>query len=66
MKRCLARKIRHKYGDKALNNLQSLPMVSILFEWQPGMPVQVSDNYSHEDDPILLPWFLESYGKIVK
>ncbi|CAB3237291.1 unnamed protein product [Arctia plantaginis] len=61
VKRCLARKVKYKYGEKALNNLQTLPLVSILFEWQPGKPVQVSEGYSHEDDPILMPWFLENY-----
>ncbi|XP_075982498.1 decapping and exoribonuclease protein-like [Anticarsia gemmatalis] len=66
VKRCLARKVKHMYGDKALNNLQSLPLVTILFEWTPGMPVQVSENYSHDDDPVLLPWFIENYGRNVR
>lgn len=64
VKRCLARKVKYKYGDRALDNLQTLPLISILFEWEPGMPVRVSENYSHDDDPILMPWFLDNYGKV--
>ncbi|XP_039745356.1 decapping and exoribonuclease protein-like [Pararge aegeria] len=63
VKRCLAKKIKHKFGQKALNNLQALPLTSLLFVWTPGSSVQVSDNYSHEDDPILLEWFIENFGK---
>lgn len=37
--------------------------MSLMFEWNPGMPVQVTGNYSHQDDPILWPWFIENYGK---
>lgn len=66
VKRCLARKVKQKHGDRALYDLQKLPLVDILFEWQPGMPVHVSENYSHDDDPILLQWFLDNYGKIEK
>ena len=64
MKRCLAREIKHKHGEKAINRLQELPMISLLFEWAPGMPVQVADYYSHQDDPILMPWFTDNYGRL--
>ncbi|CAG9782983.1 unnamed protein product [Diatraea saccharalis] len=63
VKRCLARKIKHKYGENALKNVHSLPMTSLLLEWRPGMPVQVSECYDHESDPILFKDFLENYGK---
>ncbi|CAG9575853.1 unnamed protein product [Danaus chrysippus] len=62
VKRCLAREIKRKHGSKGLHNIQSLPMISLLFEWHPEESVHVSD-YSHEDDPILFDWFLERYGK---
>ncbi|KOB63602.1 Protein Dom3Z, partial [Operophtera brumata] len=45
VKRCLARKIRRIHGEQALNNLQTLPMINIMFEWTPGMPVVVNENY---------------------
>nr|XP_049697784.1 decapping and exoribonuclease protein [Helicoverpa armigera] len=64
VKRCLAREIKHKHGEAYLNRLQDLPMISLMFEWSPGMPVQVADHYSHQDDPILLPWFIDNYGKV--
>ncbi|XP_026727388.1 decapping and exoribonuclease protein-like [Trichoplusia ni] len=66
VKRCLSRKIKHKYGEKALDDLQALPLMTLMFEWTPGMPVHVTENYSHDDDPILLPWFLNNYGKVQK
>ncbi|KAJ8734003.1 hypothetical protein PYW07_014554 [Mythimna separata] len=66
VKRCLAREIKKKHGEKALNNLQELPMISLMFEWTPGMSVQVAQNYSHHDDPVLMPWFTDNYGKVAK
>lgn len=63
IKRCLARKISRIHGDRALNNLQTLPMIDIMFEWEPGMPVVVNENYVYGDDPILHDWFVENYGR---
>ncbi|KAJ2946376.1 hypothetical protein O0L34_g12415 [Tuta absoluta] len=65
VKRCLEREVRQRHGEKSLNNLQSLPMVTLLMEWQPGHPVYVANRYNYEDDPILPEWFLEGYGKNV-
>lgn len=56
------RKIKYKYGDKALSNIRSLPMVTLLFEWTPGMPVRVNEDYNYEDDPILPEWYLNQYA----
>ncbi|XP_063393127.1 decapping and exoribonuclease protein-like [Cydia fagiglandana] len=64
VKRCLASVIRQRHGDKALNNLQALPLISILLEWSPGMPVQLAGDYCHEDDPILHEWFTSKFGKL--
>nr|XP_034841214.1 decapping and exoribonuclease protein-like isoform X2 [Maniola hyperantus] len=63
VKRCLAKKIKHKFGQNLLNNLQAVPLICLLFEWTPNSSVHVSDNYRHEDDPILLEWFIENFGK---
>ncbi|CAH0699004.1 unnamed protein product [Spodoptera exigua] len=63
VKRCLVREIKYKHGEKMLNNIHTLPLMSLMFEWSPGMPVQVTGNYSHQDDPILWPWFIENHGK---
>ncbi|KAM3966544.1 decapping and exoribonuclease protein [Aphomia sociella] len=60
VKRCLAREIRLKHGDEAVNKLQTLPMITLLLEWSPRSPVRVAENYSYEDDPILPEWFLNS------
>lgn len=38
-------------------------MITILFEWSPGMAVSVNENYSYEDDNILPDWFTDQYGK---
>ncbi|XP_045455022.1 decapping and exoribonuclease protein-like [Melitaea cinxia] len=64
VKRCFARKIKQKYGEEFINKLQEIPLISLLFEWYPKSTVHVSDDYSHEDDPILHDWFLTSFGKI--
>lgn len=61
VKRCLKREIRHKYGENALHKIHSLPLTSLHFEWEPGTPVRVTDNYVHEDDPILHSWFTENF-----
>ncbi|XP_045508962.1 decapping and exoribonuclease protein-like isoform X3 [Colias croceus] len=66
VKRCLAREVKRKYGDNATNNLQGLPLISLLFEWSPGSPVQVSNDYNHDDDPILAEWFLKTFGKNIE
>ncbi|XP_059048958.1 decapping and exoribonuclease protein-like isoform X2 [Achroia grisella] len=58
VKRCLAREVKRKHGEKAVDNLQSLPIVSLLLEWNPGMPVRVAEDYNYEEDPILPEWFL--------
>ncbi|CAK1599880.1 unnamed protein product [Parnassius mnemosyne] len=63
VKRCFSREIKQKYGHAALNDMQSLPLISLHFEWKPGSPVQVTDNYIYEDDPILPDWFVENFGK---
>lgn len=63
VKRCLEKRIKHKFGQKALNNLQKIPMTCLLFEWTPNSSVQVTDDYCHEDDPILHDWFIESFGR---
>ncbi|XP_061712220.1 decapping and exoribonuclease protein-like [Cydia pomonella] len=66
VKRCLASVIRQKHGDNAVNNLQALPLISILLEWRPGMPVQLAGDYCHEDDTILHEWFTSKFGKFDK
>lgn len=38
--------------------------MSLLFEWYPKSTVHVSDDYSHDDDPILHDWFLNNFEKI--
>ncbi|XP_053601305.1 decapping and exoribonuclease protein-like isoform X2 [Plodia interpunctella] len=63
VKRCLAREIKHKCGEQGLNNLQTLPMISLLLEWSPGNPVRVTGAYNNDDDPILPNWFCDDYGK---
>ncbi|XP_050358377.1 decapping nuclease DXO homolog [Nymphalis io] len=63
VKRSLAREIKRKYGEKYLNNIQKLPLLSLLFNWQPYTAVQVLDHYCHDDDPILLEWFIHNFGK---
>ena len=63
VKRSLERKIRTKYGSGALNDISKLPLISLLFEWQPGSAIEVSDSYCHEEDPILQDWFLQNFGK---
>ncbi|CAH2990099.1 unnamed protein product [Chilo suppressalis] len=63
VKRCLSRKIKHECGEKALNHIHKLPLLSLMLEWRPGMPIQVSESYNHEDDPILPQYFIENYGK---
>ncbi|CAH2099860.1 unnamed protein product [Euphydryas editha] len=63
IKRCIARKIKQKYGEEFINKLQELPLMSLLFEWYPGSPVHVSDDYCHNDDPILHDWFLNNFEK---
>ncbi|KAL0895670.1 hypothetical protein ABMA27_011749 [Loxostege sticticalis] len=63
VKRCLSRKIKHLHGEQGLKNLQMLPMISLLLEWKPGMPVMVSENYAYEDDPIFPQYFLDNYRK---
>ncbi|XP_026764261.1 decapping and exoribonuclease protein-like [Galleria mellonella] len=60
VKRCLAREIRRKHGDKGVDNLQSLPIITLLLEWSPGMPVRIAEHYKYEDDPILPEWFINS------
>ncbi|XP_046970590.1 decapping nuclease DXO homolog [Vanessa cardui] len=64
VKRCLAREIKRKYGEKFLNNIQDLPLLSLHFSWSPDGAVHVSDHYCHDDDPILHDWFLQNYGKL--
>ncbi|XP_038209379.1 decapping and exoribonuclease protein-like [Zerene cesonia] len=66
VKRCLSREVKQKYGDKASYNLHALPLISLLFEWSPGSPVQVSNYYNHDDDPILSEMFLKTYGKNIE
>ncbi|KPJ13616.1 Protein Dom3Z [Papilio machaon] len=61
VKECLTREIRHKYGERALHKIHALPLISLHFEWNPGSPVRVTDNYVHEDDPILPSWFTENF-----
>ncbi|XP_052737317.1 decapping nuclease DXO homolog [Bicyclus anynana] len=63
VKRSLAKKIKHKFGQKGLDKLQEVPLTCLLFEWAPHSSVRVSDNYCHEDDPILLEWFVQNFGK---
>ncbi|CAG5017796.1 unnamed protein product [Parnassius apollo] len=63
VKRCFSREIKQKYGHSALKDIQSLPLISLHFEWKPGSPVQVTDNYIYEDDPILPDWFIENFEK---
>lgn len=46
-----------------MNNLQTLPLMSLMFEWNPRSRVKVNPEYTHEDDPILFDWFLDQYGK---
>lgn len=64
VKSCFARKIKQKYGEECINKLQEIPLMSLLFEWYPQSTVHVSDDYSHDDDPILHDWFLNNFGKI--
>lgn len=45
-----------------MKNLKSLPLVSLHFEWNPRMPVRVTDTYSYEADPILPEWFVNKCG----
>ncbi|XP_013166521.1 PREDICTED: decapping and exoribonuclease protein-like [Papilio xuthus] len=61
VKECLTTEIRNKYGERALNKIHALPLISLHFEWYPGSPVRVTDNYVHEDDPILPTWFTENF-----
>lgn len=63
VKRCLAKEVSNKFGKKALNNLQNLPLISLHFEWSPRTPVRVTDAYCYEDDPILPQWFVDRYQK---
>ncbi|XP_049887355.1 decapping and exoribonuclease protein-like [Pectinophora gossypiella] len=65
VKRCLIREIKQKYGQGRLMELQTLPMITLLLEWQPKAPVQVIESYHYEDDPILPQWYLDNYGKNV-
>ncbi|KAI8429928.1 hypothetical protein MSG28_000398 [Choristoneura fumiferana] len=63
VKRCLAQEIIETHGDNALQNLQTLPLISIMLEWSPGMPVHVAGRYSNEDDPILPEWFINHFKR---
>lgn len=64
VKRCLSREIKRKYGDKALDNLQNVPLTSLLFQFDViYSQVTVCTDYSHDDDPILPDWFLSTFGK---
>ncbi|CAK1548516.1 unnamed protein product [Leptosia nina] len=63
VKRCLVRHIKIKHGESSLNNLQTLPLVSLVFEWSPGSPVKVSPDCNHDEDPILPEYFLKTFGK---
>lgn len=38
-------------------------MIDIMFEWNPGMPVVVNENYAYNDDPILHDFFVQNYGQ---
>ncbi|XP_028038221.1 decapping nuclease DXO homolog [Bombyx mandarina] len=62
VKRCLIRRVKQKYGEKALTNLHNLPLVTLLFEWNPEAHVQVNEAYTYEDDPILPELFIKNYG----
>ncbi|XP_068628903.1 decapping and exoribonuclease protein-like [Battus philenor] len=66
VKRCLSREIKQKYGSDAYRNLLSLPLISLHFEWRPGLPVQTTNNYVYADDPILPEWFVENFMKNVQ
>lgn len=63
VKRCFARLIKNKHGQAALKNVQSLPLMTLHFEWTPHMPIKVTENYVYEDDPILPQWFIDNYGQ---
>lgn len=63
VKRCLAQEIIQTRGEDALQNLQTLPLISIMLEWNPGMPVCVAGHYSNEDDPILPEWFINHFER---
>lgn len=65
VKSCFATLIKKKHGQASFMNVQSLPLMSLHFEWRPYMPVRVTNNYVYEDDPILPDWFTENYGKNV-
>ncbi|VVC95411.1 unnamed protein product [Leptidea sinapis] len=53
VERCLYKEIKLKFGEMGLNNLHSVPLTGLLFEWKPGCNVRVNRNYRHEDDQII-------------
>ncbi|XP_050673293.1 decapping nuclease DXO homolog [Leptidea sinapis] len=63
VKRCLYKEIKLKFGEMGLNNLHSVPLTGLLFEWKPGCNVRVNRNYRHEDDQIIPDVFINNYGK---
>lgn len=63
VKRCLAREISRKYGDRHLKDLSKLDMVTLHLEWSPRTNVTVTDNYDPDLDKILPDWFLRDYGR---
>ncbi|XP_041974262.1 decapping and exoribonuclease protein isoform X2 [Aricia agestis] len=62
VKRCLSKEIRRKHGDKALLDIRKLPLLGLMFECSPGCQVRVAE-YCHDDDPILMDWFVNSFGR---